>query len=289
MLDSLALAAAIGSFMIAIAGTPTAAGQMVDEMAILDEYLARFDTWRGAEGVGTTVVFDRCHRNGGTEESSKVPVTTSADATNDLMFQHAKWHGDHGGFLEPVYTWSDSDPYGIEFLEYHGNLVRTYNDWRVSQGHAVLTPWDPMTPIPPDHAYDVAAPCLARKSGDPQVALPSFLTTTGGSDRSPFWGYTSLCQIPDANRLGKTIEDSWYHADVHLSIGGDMAEAGFTLRDPIFWPWHAHVQGIHDAWTGCTTNVTVEAADPASRDAPGGGAAGWLTAVALIVIARRDH
>ncbi len=237
--------------VLMLTAIPSAAA--VSEMAILDSYLENFDTYRGAHDVWVTMVYDRCHRNGGTEDTSKLPLVASVDATNDLMFQHAKWHGDQGRFLEPVYTWSDSDPYGIEFLEYHRDLIVTYEDWRALHDYPVLVSWDPMTPIPEEFAYPVAMPCLKRATETPGIALPSFLTVGGGSDGSPFWGYTALCDIPDANRLGKTIEGSWYHADVHLTIGGDMAEAGLTLRDPIFWPWHKHVQGIYDTWMACAS------------------------------------
>lgn len=257
-------------------------------MEILDLYLEQFDTWRGAQGIWTPLVVDRCLRNGGTEDSSKLPVVASVDSTNDLMFQHAAWHGEQGGFLEPVYTWSDSDRYGLEFLEYHRDLVATYDEWRVMNGYPALVPWDPSTPIPDAYAYAVAAPCLERESEDPQVAMPSFLTVEGGSDLSPFWEYTSLCEIPDANRLGKTIEDSWYHAEVHLTIGGDMAEAGLTLRDPIFWPWHVHVQGIYDSWMACPLSVADPVHDQGTNEAPGFPLATPVLATLGLAWARRQ-
>ncbi len=126
-----------------------------------------------------------------------------------------------------------------------------------------------MTPIPEAFAYPVDVPCRARESENPGVPLPSFLTVSGGNETSPFWGYTALCQIPDANRLGKTIEGSWYHADVHLAIGGDMADAGLTLRDPIFWPWHVHVQDIYESWLACASLPLDEADHPEAKEAPG--------------------
>ncbi len=259
-------------------------------MEILDRFLEQFDTYRGAESVWVSLVYDRCHRNGGTEDSSKIPLVTSVDSTNDLMFQHAKWHGDQGRFLEPVYTWSDSDAYGVEFLEYHRALVVTYDDWRVMNGYPPIVPWDPLTPIPEAYAYRVEAPCLKRESENPQVALPTYLTVEGGSDASPFWGYTSLCEIPDSNRLGKTIEGSWYHADVHLTVGGDMAEAGYTLRDPLFWPWHAHVQGLYDTWMACAGPATTDGNDRPGAEAratPGLPATTLLLAV--LWLARTTH
>lgn len=251
------------------------------EMEILDLYLEQFDTYRGAEGVWVNTVYDRCQRTGGTEQTAGLVPVASADATNDLLFQHARWHGERGRLIEPVFTWSDSDPYGIDFLEYHRDLVVTYEGWRAMNGYTVLPAWDPATPIPAEFAYDVGLPCKARESDAPGIVLPTFLTAGGGEAESPFWGYRALCDIPDANRLGKTIEGSWYHADVHLTIGGDMADAGTTLRDPIFWPWHKHVQGIYDAWSACP---------PLQEDAAGSQAAPAaalpLLGLVLVLVAR---
>ncbi len=259
------------ALLVLTVAAPSSVAAEASEMEILDMYLEQFDTWRGAQGVGVEMVQDRCHRTGGTEDTSKLPPLASLDSTNDLMFQHARWHGEHGRFLEPVFTWSDSDPYGLEFLEYHRDLILTYGDWRLLNGHPALVAWDPMTPIPASLAYPVDLPCRARESEDPKIALPTYLTVAGGTNGSPFWGYAALCEIPDANRLGKTIEGSWYHADVHLTIGGDMADAGLTLRDPVFWPWHVHVQSIYETWMTCEPPQVAAASDPAPRETPGFG------------------
>lgn len=259
-----------------------------DEMAILDAYLAQFDKpVYVADEEAPSPIVDRCHRHGGQEDVARLPLGAGAAATNDLMFQHSEWHGERGRFTEPVFTWSDSDPYGRHFIEYHADLLRTYVDWRAANGHAPLAPWDPMTPIPDSLAYPVEPPCRARESNDPRIPLPTFLTVEGGTDGSPFWGYTALCDIPDLNRLGKTIEGSWYHADVHLTIGGDMAEAALTLRDPVFWPWHAHVQGIVETWQACQALEVEGDGARETRETPGLALPGALTALAVVACFRK--
>ncbi len=272
--------------VLVLLAAPASVQAAPTEMEILDQYLEQFDTYRGHGPVWVKTVYDRCLRTGGGEDTSKVPGVASLDATNDLMFQHAKWHGTRGFFLEPVFTYSDSDPYGTEFIEYHAELIRTYADWRALHGYPELVAWDPIAPIPPAYAYPVELPCKARTSEDPQIAVPSYLTIPGGDATSPFWGYTALCQIPDLNRLGKTIEGSWYHADVHLAIGGDMADAGLTLRDPIFWPWHTHVQQIVETWETCAPTQLAQEAGPAAKNAPG---VGLLAGLALLLAARRNR
>lgn len=283
--------AGIGLLVAALAVASSAkASAATAEMDIVDEYLSQFDKVATYEDTQASMVQDRCHRTGGPEQGATLPQGGGTAATNGLMFQHVEWHGERGRFMEPAFTWSDSDSYGQDFIEFHAALISTFEDWRVLHGYGPLEPWDPMTPIPEAFDYPVGPPCEARINEDPRIALPTFLTVKGGNETSPFWEYQSLCEFPDANRLGKTMEASQYHAAVHNTVGGDMEAAGLTLRDPVFWAWHSFLEGVHTEWQACGQQAMEDAtaSETAERSTPSVNFPLVVVAIGFVALVRRQ-
>lgn len=274
-----------------------AAGGSALEVDILDQYLAQFDYQFGGERIIVTY----CERQGGFEATGEWPNTPQVGHTNGLLHEHAEWHWARTSIAEPGWSRTDADPYGQEFLQYHHDLVHDYESWRAANGHRPLIAWDPSGPIPAAFAYDMDLPCLNRDTDAPDIARPSWLTREGGEETDGYWWYTSLCEFPSWNRLGKALEGG-YHTPVHEAVGGDMANLWVSPREPVFWAWHKQIDAIAHEWESCPraddggdhAAVATLGAPGASREAPAvsglsvavAGALASLVAAAVVRVRR---
>ena len=243
------------------------APDMGPEQTILDRYLHQFDRYPN---------LPYCARMGGQEMTADGPgLPPSANhynLTNSLLDEHMRWHVRHARLLNATGYADDNNTAGLEFVMMHRSMLKSYDDWRVANGAQPLAPWDPVTRIPPELSYNVTYPCHARASEFPGVRLPAWLTVAGGNETSPIFQYTSLCQFQTLNRLGKELDEEGreallhaeglvgsppprppnYHAQVHLGVGGDMADASISMRDPVFWAWHEYLDSHTRHWeTAC--------------------------------------
>jgi hypothetical protein len=120
----------------------------------------------------------------------------------------------------------------------------------MSKGYLPVVSWDPSTPIPDSFAHEVKLESLRATdypfSVDVMCKTPTWLTTAGGSDHDPIYGYTALYQFRSINELGLAIDYSW-HGRVHNTIGGDMGTFHSPI-DPIFWRWHRWIDEIRAKW-----------------------------------------
>lgn len=113
--------------------------------------------------------------------------------------------------------------------------------------------------------------CPSTLSGTGIAVLPSFWKTAVGTTSDPW--YAAGC--PDQNRvktctvstkkslkdytlrqLGESIESGQYrtdfqvnyHALAHIAASDDMSDPATSMRDPIFWSWHSHLDSILTQW-----------------------------------------
>src|SRR5690606_26515286 len=85
-------------------------------------------------------------------------------------------------------------------------------------------------------ATDIApAPPVAN----PELAVPSYLTISGGSTRSPFRGYVRLGECANLKELGQELV-LWHDEGHILSEDAEMATPRRAVRAPknMFWKWH---------------------------------------------------
>ncbi len=118
------------------------------------------------------------------------------------------------------------------------------------------------------------------------ASLPSWYTVEGGTDADPWFaagcpvdfdgGGGTTCSAStktelgdySLRELGESIESGWYrddyrvnyHALGHVAASGDMGDPRTSMRDPIFWAWHGHIDQILRAWR--TTQTAFEARMP---------------------------
>lgn len=104
--------------------------------------------------------------------------------------------------------------------------------WRPNTGQTQVDPWFsngcPANPTPDD---------------------PSFVTTCATQFKRSFDDYS-------LRELGESIEGGIYsldfqvnyHAFAHLAASGDMPNPFTSMRDPIFWAWHGHIDSVLTAW-----------------------------------------
>lgn len=103
------------------------------------------------------------------------------------------------------------------------------------------------------------------------VVLPTWWTAAGGAGSDPWYaagcpvsGGATTCTASTKKKLadytmrelGESIESGRYrndyrvnyHALAHIAASEDMANPVSSMRDPIFWSWHSHLDGILSQW-----------------------------------------
>ena len=174
--------------------------------------------------------------------------------TEPLIQTHKDFHMQHMG--GPVH--------GQHFLDWHRNFVKDLETFLSTQSLTAeekhrfipLPIYNPVDPIPAEFSYSPPAnhPEWKRVTNSPNWQLPSYFTLAGGNTPDPIFGHTALKQFINAEELGDCIEMSGYHGGLHNTVGGVMATFD-SPRDPIFWPWHSHVDDIYWNWQGQLVTV----------------------------------
>lgn len=158
-----------------------------------------------------------------------------------IRLEHSRWH-DTYPFASPFYD-------GAVFFDFHTQFLDRFNRFRAEFGYPPIAVWDPATVIPRGPDIDHAR----RSSNVGGQARPAWSTTTGGFPRS--WnlmpcdwsrgGQRSLYDFAaDRRLLGCALTETW-HNNVHLRIGGDMAQPPTSPRDPVFWRWHNYIEAMN--------------------------------------------
>lgn len=159
----------------------------------------------------------------------------------EFIQEHNTWHANHT---------LRSPTFGVDFLTYHHQILRDFDEWRQEHGLSPLRAWDPATPIPRD------TPHAGRLTDDPSAAdprscKPTWLTIEGGPQADPQTGARRLADFADANLIGKSINapgDPNWHGSLHNAIGGDMADMHTAPLDPIFWQFHRTIDDVWLEW-----------------------------------------
>lgn len=104
--------------------------------------------------------------------------------------------------------------------------------WRPQMGQTANDPW-----------YE--AGCPARATPTSTVATP----TCSVAEKKSFDDYTlrELGESVESGRYANTFRVN-YHALGHIAASGDMANPATSMRDPIFWAWHTHLDMILSSW-----------------------------------------
>jgi len=108
------------------------------------------------------------------------------------------------------------------------------------------------------------------------VGIPRYLTLAGTPD--PKWAdtvsicptgifcsgadiaYSNLGGYPDLDTLGRAIAFE-YHRWLHDTVGGTMRTL-YSPADPVFYGWHALIDGLADAWLATPNGQAWRAANP---------------------------
>jgi Common central domain of tyrosinase len=105
--------------------------------------------------------------------------------------------------------------------------------WRPDSGQPGADPW-------------FQAGCPARATPDP---LAPVVPTCAPQTKTSLEDYS-------LRELGESMESGWYatnflvnyHALGHIVASEDMSNPVTSMRDPIFWGWHKHLDGILSEW-----------------------------------------
>jgi tyrosinase len=125
-----------------------------------------------------------------------------------------------------------------------------YWNWADDRGvPAWLDGFLPQVPVP-----GRSQPILVRRSRGRHGRLPS----AGEIDL--------LVRHPDLSYTTFTRELEGYHNDVHMWVGGTMANIMISPADPLFWLHHAQVDRLWSTWQGEPSN-TGKAPNLAGQDA----------------------
>lgn len=169
---------------------------------------------------------------------------------------HAVWH--------TLFSPSQPTYRGRDFLIFHRAYLGNYDAWRAEFGYPPKGVYQPLTggaqiPATDDDGYTLAH--AGRKSQSSDKARPSW--TRGGSSGAPVavdpWCRPHYPTAPavakledfssDIDYFGCQLEFAW-HGGPHVDIGGDMGDPSTAQRDPIFWRWHAFVDGVYQVYLG---------------------------------------
>ncbi len=117
---------------------------------------------------------------------------------------------------------------GELFLNFHFNILTAHRAWR-SLFH-----------IPP----------VAGEN--PSFARPSYLTTIGGTAKSPIYEYVRLGECASLDEAGEITVRPWHNAG-HEALGlagSDMGSLAVAVRSAnnLFWRWHGVVDEVRADW-----------------------------------------
>lgn len=102
------------------------------------------------------------------------------------------------------------------------------------------------------------AGCPARADPDPNLPFIQTCTPQSKVSASDY----NLRELGESIESGEYATDFRvnYHALAHLAASGDMSNPATSMRDSIFWGWHAFIDSILDNWQ--SSQGTVEALGP---------------------------
>ena len=172
------------------------------------------------------------------------------DAT--VLEEHLNWHFDN---QQPEIPPCDPLKNGEKFFLFHKLVISNFDAWRDAFGYPRIAAWDPATNPPKTKDLDHEN----RSQIYEPLPIPSYYTPEGGNTNGPCFPYyknddknlTKLSDYSSANHLASEIERFW-HSAVHGTIAGnngDMGDAGFAPKDPVFWMWHKYIDTIYDKYT----------------------------------------
>jgi tyrosinase len=187
--------------------------------------------------------------------------------TDDRGYQ--RWAGIHG-LPTPMYC--DTAHGQPAFLPWHRAYLYRFELALRDTGHDVMLPWWDWTrtrevpqayeepkrsngngnPMFSVRINDVALQQGARAKHDPRTV---FLAGRPDIFREPAQPGTHLpttdeingvLEYPDFARFTSNLED--LHGDVHMWVGGHMADIPFAAYDPIFWAHHCMIDRVWRKW-----------------------------------------
>jgi hypothetical protein len=175
---------------------------------------------------------------------------------------HRQWHVENGA------GGTEGPGSGELFLQFHRDMMTQFT---AETGLPVPSGWDPSQPVPEEFTDPAGKD---RRSSDPQVELPAWLTAdgTGTPGGNEDFGetvtidgkeYGSLNDFQTPDELGRALGESGYHASTHVRMGGTMG----TLESPAdatFYAWHGHIDQLIDQWLETDSGQAWAAANPSS-------------------------
>jgi hypothetical protein len=166
--------------------------------------------------------------------------------TPDMIQMHVDWHKVNG----PGGTQGPGS--GSKFGIFHAVMIAECDAMLISMHGTEVMAWDAGNPIPTEFVGPTGAD--ARKTNDPHVTTPVYLTLDGTGDpgewgtASPLGGYTKLGDIPDYDTLWRIMGESGYHNAVHTRMGGVMGTVESPKDPTAFFGWHGHLENIARTW-----------------------------------------
>jgi len=125
------------------------------------------------------------------------------------------------------------------FFPGHRAYIEKLENFLRSRGAHRFVPipfWDPAT-------HDIPEAFRAVNTGDP---LPARVDTVSLPSSAML---PRLCRYRSAAALAEDIE-SW-HNRVHRDVGSIFTDQETSAAAALFFPWHAFVDNIYDAWLSC--------------------------------------
>jgi hypothetical protein len=127
----------------------------------------------------------------------------------------------------------------------HRNYIGDLEAWLVANGGRDFVPlpsWNPANAIP--NEFNVVKP------QDGGTARPPLVNLTPNLPKPAGLVPPSLCGIGNADALWDVNTNGW-HGQVHVNVGGTMADITIAPAAPIFFCWHAYVDEIYEDWLRC--------------------------------------
>lgn len=160
--------------------------------------------------------------------------------TPEILAEHANGH-----------AWHQSNE---GFFSFHHLFLNKLEAYLTANGLGRFVPlpmWKPNTQIPAE--FLVLDPLVSGAlNPNPNKAIPANLV--------------NVCSQPFDTADALAAATNPWHGDVHIAVGGAMANISTSPGAPIFWLWHGFLDDLYHTYQACTTPRADVTADLAPAD-----------------------
>ncbi|MFT5701123.1 MAG: hypothetical protein ACI8ZB_004012 [Desulforhopalus sp.] len=122
----------------------------------------------------------------------------------------------------------------LNFLPWHRGFLKKFDEWQRAESLENNTPYVALAYWVSSETIPVEVTHEGRNDEISMIPVPNELLTAGGLLSLNFEEFTRILES--------------HHDDVHIAIGGDMANPDVSPKDPIFWMFHSFYDHLYANW-----------------------------------------